>query len=123
MKRVLLVDDGCTERKYYSGVLEEGGLTVKVAANGYEAWEKALAEAFDVMVVDVNMPKLDGLSLIRILRREGENGEVPVLVLSSEDSPSGRDRALAAGAERYLVKPVSPRVLQAAVIELMEGTP
>lgn len=121
MKRILVVEDGRTERKYYGEILAAAGFQVVEAANGYEGWEKALETPFDLVVADVNMPKVDGLSLIGLLRREGVSQRAPVVLISSEGGAKGEERELASGADRYLVKPVLPDSLRAAVREAMEA--
>ena len=69
--RVLIVDDSSLVRMYYRDVLEKAGFEVDQAMNGLEAMEKALAGRFDLLIVDVNMPKMDGFSFLRELRRSG----------------------------------------------------
>ena len=67
-RRILVVDDSSLVRLYYRSALEKAGFAVEQAINGMEAMEKALAQSFDLVVVDVNMPKMDGLSFLRVLR-------------------------------------------------------
>ena len=76
------------------------------AANGLEAVEAALTTAFDLFVVDVNMPKMDGYACVETLRSETVGTAAPILMISTEDRPGDADRAYAAGANLYLVKPV-----------------
>ena len=67
--RILVVDDSSLVRLYYRDALEKGGFEVEHAINGIEAMEKVLAQAFDLLIVDVNMPRMDGFSFLRALRR------------------------------------------------------
>ncbi len=67
-RRILMVDDSSLVRLYYRSALEKAGFIVEQAINGMEAMEKALAHDFDLVIVDVNMPKMDGLSFLRVLR-------------------------------------------------------
>jgi two-component system, chemotaxis family, chemotaxis protein CheY len=106
--RVLVVDDSSLVRLYYRDILQRGGFDVEQAANGMEAVEKVLAQPFDLAIIDVNMPKMDGFTLIRSIRiRASAIAALPALVISTEASPQDREDARAAGANFYLVKPVS----------------
>ena len=106
--RVLVVDDGALIRLYYRETLEAAGFEVAEALNGIEALEKVLSEPFDLLVVDINMPKMDGMSFLRNLRGEtAAAAAVPALVISSETGEQDADDARAAGANYYLVKPVA----------------
>lgn len=111
-KRVMVVDDASLVRLYYRQALESAGFTVSEALNGLEALEKLLTEPVDLIVVDVNMPQLDGLSFIRRLRDKPlPLGALPVLVTSSESSPQRIAYARDAGANVYLNKPLSQESL------------
>ena len=105
--RVLIVDDSSLVRLYYSHALEKAGFDVEQAINGIEAMEKVLAHDFDLAIVDVNMPAMDGLSFVRKLRRTADIASVPVLIVSTEAGEQDAADARAAGANFYLVKPVA----------------
>ena len=95
-------------RLYCRDVLERAGFEVDQAINGIEAMEKVLAQAFDLVIVDVNMPKMDGFSFLRALRAStNEAASLPALVITTEAGQQDREDARAAGANYYLVKPVS----------------
>ena len=112
--RVLVVDDSSLVRLYYRGALEKAGFEVDQAMNGLEAMEKALGGNFDLLVVDINMPKMDGFSFLRELRRSRtEAAAVPALVITTEAGSEDMQEARAAGANFYLVKPVSEEDLVA----------
>ncbi|MCJ2089997.1 response regulator [Methylobacterium sp. E-005] len=111
MARILVVDDATTVRMYYRDVLEEAGFAVEEAVNGFEGLEKAVAESFDLILVDVNMPKMDGYAFLRQGRTMSELQVVPAVMISTESAAQDRERAYAAGANLYLVKPVRPEVL------------
>jgi two-component system, chemotaxis family, chemotaxis protein CheY len=104
---VLVVDDAATVRLYHTTVLAEAGFRVAEAANGLEAVEAALGTVFDLFVVDVNMPKMNGYACVETLRSDTVGTPAPVLMISTEDRPGDADRAYAAGANLYLVKPVA----------------
>ena len=106
--RVLVVDDSSLVRLYYRDVLEKSGYDVDQAMNGLEAMERVLAQPFDLLIVDVNMPKMDGFSFLRELRRSNSQAAVlPVLVITTEAGREDAEEARAVGANFYLVKPVS----------------
>jgi two-component system chemotaxis response regulator CheY len=117
--RVLVVDDGSLIRLYYRETLEAAGFEIAEAINGIEALEKVLSERFDLVIVDINMPKMNGVSFLRALRsQEGDAGAIPALMISSEAGEQDADAARAAGANFYLVKPVAAPdlVLHVAVL-------
>lgn len=115
MKKVLVVDDAVTVRMYHRHILEEIGLEVAEAANGYEGLEKALSETFALFLVDINMPKMDGYTMVIKLREQEEHRATPVLMISTEAEQQDRDRAYEAGASFYLTKPARPEDLTVAV--------
>jgi two-component system, chemotaxis family, chemotaxis protein CheY len=111
MRRILIVDDAATVRMYHRGILEELGYAVEEAVNGIEALEKALQEPFELYVVDVNMPKLDGYGFLRELRAQ-DMYQAPAIMISTEAEVADHTLAYAAGANAYLVKPVRPEQLR-----------
>jgi two-component system chemotaxis response regulator CheY len=112
MKRVLIVDDAATVRMYHRGVLESGGFAVEEALNGIEALEKALETHFDLLLVDINMPKLDGFGFLKEMRRQ-KIPQPPAIMVSTEAAARDEMAAYRAGANCYLVKPVQPMQLLA----------
>ena len=114
-RRILVVEDASLVRLYYRDALERAGFEVEEALNGVEALEKLLVTPADLLIVDVNMPQMDGLTFLRQLRRQPPPvGGVPALVISTEASDRDMEAARRAGANFYLVKPAR----QEAVIEL-----
>ena len=121
--RVLIVDDSSLVRMYYRAALEKAGFEVEQAMNGLEGMEKALAGRFDLLIVDVNMPKMDGFSFLRELRRSGAPaGSVPALVITTESGEQDVQEARIAGANFYLVKPVAERDLR-SYVAVLTGAP
>ena len=111
-RRILVVDDSALVRLYYRDTLERAGFEVEQAINGIEAMEKVLAQPFDLAIVDVNMPRMDGFSFLRTLRRNATDvATLPALVITTEAGEQDLDTARAAGANFYLVKPVSQQDL------------
>jgi len=119
MKRILVIDDAATVRMYHSGILESAGYTTEEAWNGIEALEKALLEPFDLYLVDVNMPKMDGYTLLRELRKHPELWSIPAIMVTTEDKEIDRHRAYAAGASFHLSKPFDPESLRRSVVLLL----
>lgn len=107
-KKILVVDDAATVRAYHRQVISALGFAVEEAANGYEGLEKALAEKFDLFLVDVNMPKMDGYTMVKHLREDAGNQATPVMMISTEAETQDRDLAYQAGANIYLTKPARP---------------
>lgn len=119
--RVLVIDDAGLVRMYYRDALERAGFEVDEALNGLEALEKLLARPADLLIVDVNMPQMDGFTFLKVLRRQDlPICGIPAIVITTEAGPHDREAARAAGANFYLVKPVTPEDLLAHV-RLMSG--
>ena len=110
MKRILIIDDAATVRMYHRNILQEAGYAVEEAVNGMEALEKALQSSFDLYLVDVNMPKLDGYGFLRQLRSENM-AQAPAIMVSTEDATHDQTAAFRAGANAYIAKPVRPEQL------------
>ena len=110
MRRILIVDDAATVRMYHRNILEAAGYAVEEAVNGIEALEKSLQAPFDLYVVDINMPKLDGYGFLRELRSQ-DMFQAPAIMVSTEAESNDHRQAYAAGANAYLVKPVRPEQL------------
>jgi two-component system, chemotaxis family, chemotaxis protein CheY len=107
VKKILIVDDAATVRMYHRGILESAGYAVEEAMNGIEALEKALEAPFDLYIVDVNMPRLNGYGFLSELRQQ-EIAQQPAIMVSTEAAPADESMAYQAGANGYLVKPVQP---------------
>jgi two-component system chemotaxis response regulator CheY len=110
--RILIVDDASLIRMFYGEALRGAGYEVDEALNGLEALEKLLVAPAGLVVLDVNMPRMDGMTFLRTLRQADlPLGATPVLVTSTEAAPRDAELGRAAGANFYLVKPVMPAVL------------
>lgn len=111
-KRLLVVDDASLVRRFYRDALERAGFEMEEALNGVEALEKIGLGAFDLVIVDVNMPQMDGLTFLRTLRRQPPPAStIPAMVISTEAGPQDTAAARSAGANFYLVKPVTQDAL------------
>lgn len=113
--RILTVDDSASMRVLLKQALNVSGFEVEQAEDGQEAYEWLAANDVDVVITDINMPRLDGFGLIEQLRMTGRHGERPILVLSTESSDEKKNRAREAGATGWIVKPFDPDKLAAAV--------
>ncbi len=113
MPLILAVDDSPSMRKMVSFTLTGAGYQVVEAVDGVDAYEKAQAQSFDLVLTDQNMPRLDGLGLTRKLRDHPQFKTVPILVLTTESSDLMKQAGRSAGATGWLVKPFDPeRLLQ-----------
>lgn len=109
---VLVIDDASLVRLYYRTTLEAAGFKVEEAMNGIEALEKLLAEPADLLIVDVNMPQMDGFTFLGLLRqKDSAIASIPALITSTESGQKDFEAARAAGANYYLVKPIPPATL------------
>lgn len=103
--RILIIDDDPDTRDVYREVLTEAGLTVEFAANGEEGLAKILQGGYDLILLDIMMPKIDGLAILKKLQGQEQtvyNG--PIIVLSQLDQPQIIETAKSLGAKGYLVK-------------------
>jgi DNA-binding response OmpR family regulator len=111
--RILIVEDSEVLRHTVRRALRHGGFAVDMAVDGEEGWEQAEMNAYDAIVLDVMLPKMDGLSLLRKLRAAGD--KTHVLLLTARDTVENRVEGLRAGADDYLVKPFALAELIARV--------
>ena len=119
--RLLLVDDDRAFRRSTGALLEQDGHDVAEASNASEAVEALKARTFDLILLDLRMPGLDGIRLVEVLREWGE--DVPILMISGFGSVEAAVQAIHTGADDFLTKPVEPAVLSARVSELLERRP
>lgn len=103
--RILVADDDAWILRMVSSILEKRGYEVETAADGQEAFDKAVAQVPDLLITDVMMPKMDGWSLVRALRARPEFNFVPVIFLTALTSDEDRIRGFRLGADDYLPKP------------------
>ncbi len=116
MAKLLIVDDSTMLRDMLSYALSEGGYSdIVEAVDGVDGLEKAKAAIFDLIITDVNMPNMDGLTLIGELRKLSQYSSKPILVLTTERSDEMKAKGKAAGATGWVVKPFVPDQLLKAV--------
>jgi two-component system chemotaxis response regulator CheY len=114
--KLLIVDDSTMLRDMLSYALTEGGYTdVVEALDGVDGLEKAKSATFDLVITDVNMPNMDGLTFIEELRKLPQYSKVPILVLTTERSDEMKTKGKSVGATGWIVKPFVPDQLLKAV--------
>jgi PAS domain S-box-containing protein len=121
--RVLLVEDNVINQKLGLRLLEKQGHTVVVAGNGREGLEQLEKQPFDLVLMDVQMPELDGLEATRLLRHreQGTSRHVPVLAMTAYAMKGDREKCLEAGMDGYLTKPIQPQELYGALEQVAQA--
>lgn len=120
MASILAVDDSASMRRMVAHTLSNDGHDVKTAVDGEDALQIAHSETFDAVVTDVNMPRMDGISLVRELRALEQFRFTPVLILTTEAGPEKKQQGREAGATGWIVKPFVPDQLQATLRRVLD---
>ncbi|MGX1017944.1 two-component system sensor histidine kinase and response regulator WspE [Pseudomonas sp. Y3 TE3536] len=121
-KRILVVDDSLTVRELQRKLLGNRGYEVAVAVDGMDGWNALRGEDFDLLITDIDMPRMDGIELVTLVRRDQRLQSLPVMVVSYKDREEDRRRGLDAGADYYLAKAsFHDDALLDAVVELIGG--
>jgi two-component system sensor histidine kinase and response regulator WspE len=103
-KRILVVEDSFTVRELERKLLVNGGFEVEVAVDGMDGWNAARAGQFDLVITDIDMPRMDGIELVTLIKKDPHVKSLPVMIVSYKDRPEDRRRGLDAGADYYLAK-------------------
>jgi two-component system sensor histidine kinase and response regulator WspE len=103
-RRVLAVDDSLTVRELERKLLAARGYHAEVAHDGMEAWNMLRAGSYDLVITDVDMPRMDGIELTKLIKADTHLSALPVMIVSYKDRPEDRVRGLEAGADYYLTK-------------------
>lgn len=119
MSHLLIVDDSTSMRQMVAYALQSGGFQVTEAEDGQAALDVARGQKFDAVVTDVNMPRMDGIELIRQLRQLPDFKFTPLLMLTTESGADKKSEGRAAGATGWLVKPFDPEQLLATVRKVL----
>jgi len=119
MAKILAVDDSASMRQMVAFTLKGAGHDVTEATDGVEALAAAKTAQFDLVLTDVNMPNMDGISLIRELRQLGEYKFTPILTLTTESGGEKKQEGKSAGATGWIVKPFSPDQLLATINKVL----
>jgi CheY-like chemotaxis protein/Tfp pilus assembly protein PilF len=120
-KTLLVVDDSPTVRKLIAGKLEKCGHTVHCANDGVEAMEKLAVIRPDLILLDINMPRMDGYQVCKLIRGNDETKDVPVVMISGKDGFFDKVRGKMAGTSGYITKPFGPEALMKAVEAYLKG--
>jgi two-component system chemotaxis response regulator CheY len=107
--KVLIVEDSPTMRQLISFALKRlRGVSIIEASDGVDGLKKLSAEKFDLIFTDINMPIMDGLKLVSLVRNDANYKGTPIVVITTEGAQEDRERALALGANDYITKPIQP---------------
>ena len=123
MPKILIVDDSATIRKMVRSSLRQlADAEFVEAGNGLEAIEQIALGAVSLIILDLNMPDMHGVDVLKFLRRHQGWSDVPVVVLTTRGDETSRETAIAAGASEYMTKPFAPQVLLEAARTLLADT-
>lgn len=119
--RVLVVDDSPTMRQFILFALQRlPGVLVDEAGDGVSALKQLSAAAYDLLMTDIHMPLMDGLKLVDLVRKDAHYAALPIIVITTEGSEFSRERALKAGADAYVTKPLQTAELITVVRRLLD---
>ncbi len=121
MRRLMVVEDSAAMRGLIASILGQlKDAEVIEATSGFDALRRLPREKVDLIVVDINMPDINGLELLSFVRKNPQHATTPVVIVTTEGSEEDRRRGMALGANAYLVKPFAPEALLAVVKGLLE---
>lgn len=121
-KQVLIVDDSLTMRNMVSVAMKKIGFDVILAKDGVDALKEMEGKDVDVVITDINMPNMDGIELIRMLRENPKSKFTPILVLTTEGGENVKKAGKEAGATGWIVKPFNPEILCNAVKKVCQAS-
>ena len=120
-QRILIVEDSPTMRQLLVFALRRlKNVEIVEAQDGMDGLRKVSSDHFDIALIDINMPVMDGLKLIRLMRSEETLKEIPIVVITTEGANEDRERALDLGANEYLTKPIQANRVLSVVKALMK---
>jgi two-component system, chemotaxis family, chemotaxis protein CheY len=109
---ILIVDDSEMVRNYYYYILKNAGFDVISAIDGADGIEKLYkASRINLIITDINMPNMDGYTLIEKIRWDDQFEDIPIIIISTEEEASDKQKGFDAGADIYIVKPIEPNIL------------
>ncbi len=120
-KKILIVDDSESIRELVGMTLESSGYHVTKSVDGEDALEKLSGHSFDLIITDLNMPKLDGIGLVKAIRAMKELAGLPILLLTTESQNEKKEEARSAGATGWIVKPFAQDKLMAVVQKIIRS--
>jgi len=119
--KVLLVEDNPINQKVATEILRLGGIEPKGAENGLEAVAAVESGHFDLVLMDIQMPEMDGLEATRVIRRELGLSDLPIIAMTAHATEGDRDKCLTAGMDDYVSKPIDPELLFQAIGNAVDG--
>ena len=119
--KVLLVEDNAINRQVAIGFLDETGVTVDIAENGKIAVEKVSQNHYDLVLMDIQMPEMDGLTATRAIRKMDVNSDIPIIAMTAHAMPIEKERSLNAGMNDHLTKPIDPDALYHKMANWIDG--
>ncbi len=121
MKQILVVDDSSTMRRMVMASLQNlQDVKFDQASNGLEAVEQLAMKVFDLMILDLNMPEMHGMDVLKFVREHNNFKQIPIIVLSTKGDNFTQITAITAGASHYMTKPFEPQILAEQVKALLE---
>ena len=121
--RILIVEDSPTMRQLLAFALKRlKNVDIVEAQDGMDGLRKVTSDHFDLALIDINMPVMDGLKLVSLIRGEDSIAEMPIVVVTTEGAREDRERALALGANEYLTKPIQANKVLAVAKALLKIT-
>ena len=118
--KIMIVDDCMTTRKLLGIYLKAKGFEVVFAENGLDALEKLATSKVNMIITDLNMPYMDGIELIKNLRADSNCEHIPVLMVTTEADPEEREKAITAGANGYIIKPVTADMITQNIKDILK---
>jgi two-component system chemotaxis response regulator CheY len=118
--KIMIVDDCQTTRRLLGIYLKSRGYEPVFAENGIDALEKLASTSVNLVVTDLNMPYMDGIEFLKNLRSEPGSATLPVVMVTTEADPEERERALAAGANDYIIKPVTAEMVSKSIKHILK---
>ena len=118
-RKMLAVDDSPSVRKLVQFTLKAKGYEVSSAGDGIEAMEFLKQEKFDAIILDINMPRMNGLEFLRTIKASEQYAAIPVIMLTTEGQDDDKDMAISLGATAYMVKPFKPTQLLALLERIL----
>lgn len=120
-KRILIVEDSPTMRQLLVFALKRiKGVEIVEAQDGMDGLKKVTSDSYDLAFVDINMPVMDGLKLINLIRNEASLAQMPICVITTEGAKEDRERAISLGANEYLTKPIQANRVVAVAQSLLK---
>jgi len=121
MKKVLIIEDNPDNLALIEFVLQAAGYETHHAETGYKGVELALQGGYEFIILDIQLPDIDGTEVLKIIRREEQGNIVPVIAMTSYAMSGDRERLLADGCTGYIEKPIEPMQVMAQIGEILRG--